>query len=168
MTDDLALMIEELDLGPTCFIGQSQGGMIGLRLAARWPGLVSGLVLIGTSARAEYPDRLDQWRSIQRVLLDGSESQREATFVAIQTRLNGAAWLEKEEATARHERSIMFTHERKGITLAINAASLERTDVRQLRPAISAPTLVICGTADRATPVELSEEIAAGIRGAQL
>ena len=42
------------------------------------------------------------------------------------------------------------------------------TDVTDLLPAISAPTLVICGREDQATPLEKSENIANAIPGARL
>lgn len=168
IADDLALMIQELELGPACLVGQSQGGMVGLRLAARWPGLVSRLVLIGTSARAEYPERLDRWRAIRKVLREGSDAERETTFLELQAQLNDAGWLQEYEQAACYERKIMLAHDRGGIALAIDAAVIARQDVRATLPQISVPTLVICGDADRATPLELSREIATAIPGARL
>lgn len=165
---DLALMIEEMSLGPVVFIGQSQGGMAGIRLAARRPELVSHLVLIGTSARAEYPERLDDWRSLRATLLHGSDSEREAAFVNVQRRANSPAWLDREPEQAARERAIMLAHNRTGVTLALDAAIVKRDDVRALLPDIAAPTLVICGEADLATPVELSREIASAIPGVRI
>ncbi|MDN9006648.1 alpha/beta hydrolase, partial [Staphylococcus aureus] len=68
IADDLALMINELSLGPVVFIGQSQGGMVGIRLAAKHPELLSGLVLIGTSAREEDPQRYGTWERLKTTL----------------------------------------------------------------------------------------------------
>jgi pimeloyl-ACP methyl ester carboxylesterase/ketosteroid isomerase-like protein len=168
IADDLALMIEELSLGPVAFVGQSQGGMVGLRLAARRQELVSRLVLIGTSARAEYPERLDDWRALHHTLLHGSEAELEAAFASVQQRINGPIWLAGAAEAARHERSVMLAHDRTGIALALEAASLKREDVRALLPNILAPTLILCGDADRATPLELSQEMASAIVGGRL
>ncbi len=78
VAEDLALFIEEASLGPVSFIGQSQGGMIGMRLAARRPDLVSRLVLIGTSARSEDPERLPRWHEVRRTLAGGLRGARGA------------------------------------------------------------------------------------------
>jgi 3-oxoadipate enol-lactonase len=47
-------------------------------------------------------------------------------------------------------------------------AALRDTDYRPLLPRIAAPTLVIGGTHDGATPPERAEELAAGIAGGRL
>jgi pimeloyl-ACP methyl ester carboxylesterase len=47
-------------------------------------------------------------------------------------------------------------------------AIMARPDNLPLLPAIRVPTLVICGRQDRATPLEMSAEMAAGIAGARL
>lgn len=165
---DLALMVEELSLGPVIFVGQSQGGMVGIRLAARRPELVSRLVLIGTSARAEFPERLEHWQALRETILHGSHAERDAAFLDVQHRLNGSAWLQQRPDEAARERALMLSHDRSGVTLALDAASIQRDDVRALLPAILAPTLVICGAEDRATPPELSREIVSGIAGARI
>ena len=165
---DLALMIQELSLGEVTFIGQSQGGMVGIRLAARYPALLSGLVLIGTSARAEFPERLEHWQRQREIILNGSEQQRAAVFTAIQRHINGEAWLSSTPAEVIHERGVMLAHDRAGLVLALDAAVITRGDVRELLPQIKAPTLVICGEQDTATPVELSREIVSAIDNASL
>lgn len=165
---DIALFIEEMRLGPVVFIGQSQGGMVGMRIAARRPDLVSSLVLIGTSARAEYPERLATWQSLRHTLLEGTDGERDAAFAEVQNRVNGADWLKANPELVKKERAIMLGHDRQGITLALDAATLGREAVTSILPDIKAPTLVVCGAEDQATPVELSREIAGAIPGAQL
>ena len=49
---DAAGLIEALGLAPCTFVGNSMGGFIGLRLAARRPDLVSSVLVMGTSADA--------------------------------------------------------------------------------------------------------------------
>ena len=62
MADDLALWIEENGAMPAIVVGHSQGGMVALRLAARYPYLIDRVVLLNTSARAEYAERLPDWK----------------------------------------------------------------------------------------------------------
>ncbi|CNG72927.1 alpha/beta fold hydrolase [Yersinia intermedia] len=168
ISQDLVLMIKELSLGDVTFIGQSQGGMVGIRLAALYPEIISKLVLIGTSAREEFPERLDNWRRQREILLNGSEREREAIFSAIQRHINGKEWLLKNHAEVIHERAIMLAHNRSGLVLALDAAVFTRGDVRELLACIMVPTLIICGESDTATPVALSHEMAAAIPKALL
>jgi pimeloyl-ACP methyl ester carboxylesterase/ketosteroid isomerase-like protein len=168
IAEDLALMINELSLGPVVFVGQSQGGMVGIRLAAKHPELLSGLVLIGTSARKEDLQRQGSWERLKTTLMHGSHDDCEAAFINVQQHVNAPVWrLNNSEAMAR-DRAVMMKHDRKGLTLAINAAVIERGDSRALLPLITVPTLVICGEQDVATPPEFSKEIADGIVNASL
>jgi 3-oxoadipate enol-lactonase len=52
LADDAIALIERLG-GPVHFIGQSMGGFVGLRIAARRPDLLKTLVVCGSSADAE-------------------------------------------------------------------------------------------------------------------
>ncbi|MEJ4047027.1 alpha/beta fold hydrolase [Erwinia sp. SLM-02] len=168
ISGDLALMIRELSLGKVTFIGQSQGGMVGIRLAARDPDCVAGLILIGTSARAEYPERLEQWQAQREVILNGSDEQRASLFADIQRRLNGQRWLTEHPVDVKRERAVMLGHSRTGLALALDAAVFTRGDIRALLPLISVPTLIISGESDRATPPALSAEMAQAIPDATL
>lgn len=51
--EDAAELIEALGIGPCTYVGNSMGGFIGLRLAARRPDLVSSVLVMGTSADVE-------------------------------------------------------------------------------------------------------------------
>ena len=168
VAEDIALFIEELRLGPVVFVGQSQGGMVGIHLAAQRPDLVHRLALVGTSARAEYPERLDTWHSLRKVLFEGTDTERTAAFVEVQQRVNAADWLKTHTALAEEERAVMLGHDRTGVTLALDAATVQRRDITALLGSITAPTLILCGENDTATPVELSREMAQAIPGSRL
>src|SRR5690606_8350855 len=51
LADDAAALIAALGLGRVVFVGLSIGGLIGLSLAARHPGLLAGLVVSNSAAR---------------------------------------------------------------------------------------------------------------------
>ena len=168
IAEDMALFIEEMRLGPVVFVGQSQGGMVGIRLAAHRPDLVNRLVLVGSSARAEYPERIEGWQTLRNVLLEGTDTERSAAFAEVQQRVNAPDWLNNNPEMAKKERAIMLGHDKHGIALALDAATTQRKDVTALLPDIKATTLVVCGEKDTATPVVLSHEMAGTIPGAQL
>ncbi|MFC0227977.1 alpha/beta fold hydrolase [Serratia aquatilis] len=168
IAEDLALMIEELSLGQVTFIGHSQGGMVGMRLAARHPELISRLILIGSSARAEYPQRVPNWQALRHTLLQGSDAERTSAFKKVQCLVCAPEWLSANDKLLAEELAIMLAHDRMGLTLALDAATISRQDCRPLLAGIQAPTLVICGDRDIATPFELSQEIAEAIPASRL
>jgi 3-oxoadipate enol-lactonase len=53
LNDDAAGLLEHLDLGPAHFAGNSMGGFIALRRAARRPELLASVAVLGSSAEAE-------------------------------------------------------------------------------------------------------------------
>ncbi|GID97376.1 hypothetical protein Adi01nite_67880 [Amorphoplanes digitatis] len=65
--DDVAAVIDRLaDGGPVTLVGQSMGGHTAMLTAARYPGLVSRLVMLeagvgGRAADDDYPARLGDW-----------------------------------------------------------------------------------------------------------
>lgn len=168
VADDLALFIKENHLAPVNYVGLSQGAMIGIRLAAKYPELVDKLILMGVSARQEYPERIQQWQSIRQSVLEESCEQLDDLFAMLQQRILPQQWIAEHPAEAKEEREVMLSNDRRGIALSIDAAVLNRTDVRALLPDIKAETLIICGELDMATPVELAKEIAEEIPKASL
>lgn len=53
LTEDAACLIRSLGCAPCHFVGFSMGGFVGMRLAARHPGLLRSLAPVGTSASPE-------------------------------------------------------------------------------------------------------------------
>ncbi len=53
LAEDAAALIEALDAGPCHFVGNSLGGFVALRLAARRPELLLSCTVLGSSAEAE-------------------------------------------------------------------------------------------------------------------
>lgn len=168
IAEDLALMIQELFHRPVTFIGQSQGGMVGIRLAARFPELVERMVLIGTSAREEPEFRITDWQLRREILQNGTQQQRSQLFDRIQPLLNSRRWLEQFPQQAADDRQRMLHQDPQAMALALTAAVFTRGDIRSLLPDITVPVLVICGEDDPATPPELSMEIAHSLVSSEL
>ena len=160
IAEDLALMIEELFQQPVTFIGQSQGGMAGIRLAARFPQRIQRMILLGTSAREEPADRMAVWQQRHEILHSGTQQQRSQLFTSLQQTLNSSRWLENSPHEALEERQLMLQQDPQAMALAATAAVFTRGDIRPLLADIRVPVLVICGEKDPATPPELSIEIA--------
>ena len=165
--DALADALTAMGISRAIFVGHSWGGMVGLRLGIRHAKLVHALAVVDSSAAAE--DRLDvvKYRA----------------FVTFARRFGLPLWfVEKQLAhlffsprsLAAHPRLLAaFTtrvngYSRDGIARAAKAVVVYRKSVVDDLARITAPTLVVCGTDDVATPPVKSEEIARGISGATI
>lgn len=168
LAEDLILFIKELKLSPTTLIGQSQGGMIAILMAALYPQLISNIILIGTSAQPEYSERIEQWRQRKEIIIKGNYNEKESLFKTLQSFTNTSQWLETNHIVAENERKRMHLYDKIGLCLAIDAATINRQDIRAYLRQIKAKTLVICGEEDHATPLAVNKEISDTITNAQL
>jgi pimeloyl-ACP methyl ester carboxylesterase len=169
MADDAAGLLRELDLAPAHIIGASMGGMIAQTLAARHRQAVRSLVSIMSntgSLRSGQPSL-----RVYPIFLRRPPRGREA-FIAHMERLFatiGSPGLPQDPedlraiATASYDRD--HDPEGSGRQLAAIIASGDRT--AELRR-ITAPTLVIHGTADPLVAPSGGRATARAIPGAEL
>ncbi|GAA4558403.1 alpha/beta fold hydrolase [Pseudonocardia xishanensis] len=151
---------------PVHWVGLSMGGFVGLRLAARHPDLVRSLVLLDTSADAEDPGRAREHRLLALVQrwvgmrpIAGCVAPVVFGPAFLADPANGPVVGEWVGRLARGDRA--------GIRRAVLAVA-DRAPVAAELHRITAPTLVVVGADDLATPPDHAERIAAGIRGARL
>lgn len=161
IADDLALWIAENGATPATIVGHSQGGMIALRLAIRHPQVVERLVVVNSSARAEYPERLGAWQNRRAALLD--DGARDDALREIQRMTTAPGWVEAHPAEAASECEVMASHNPASLALALDAAVFKRGDIQLLLSRIKVPVEVISGSLDSATPPELGQEIATSV-----
>lgn len=141
----------------------SMGGYVAFTILRAAPERIARLALLDTSARADT----DEQRTRRRVLLDLS---RRGQFKGVTPRLLPYYLHPDCLAAPEPGGTVMAMAERLGpeVFLRQQRAIMHRPDSRDLLPGIVAPTLVICGREDAATPLDHSEEIAALIPGARL
>ncbi|GAB3493117.1 3-oxoadipate enol-lactonase [Amycolatopsis cihanbeyliensis] len=157
---DLLALLDRIGAGRAHLVGVSLGGMTGMWLAAHAPARVSSLALCCTSA-CLGPPRMWAERAAT-VRADGTGAVAEAVV---------GRWV--TEAHARADPGLVaFLRELVAATPAEGYASccaaIERMDLRPELRAITAPTLVIAGEQDQATPPEHGELIAREVPGARL
>lgn len=166
LDDNLAAMARRiLDAAPPRFAlaGLSMGGYVSLEIMRQAPDRVSRLALLDTSAG---PD--DDVRSARRRgLIELAEKGR---FKGVTPRLMPMFVHPDRLQDDALTRAIMGMAERVGkdAFLRQQKAILGRPDSRPDLVRIKAPTMVVCGRQDLATPLESSEEIAALTPGARL
>jgi pimeloyl-ACP methyl ester carboxylesterase len=169
MAGDAARLLEELELAPAHVVGASMGGMIAQTLAARHPEKVRTLTSImsstgnmwsGQPALRIYPIFLRRAPAVREAYVD----HMERLFMAI-----GSRGLQRDPAEIRELAAASYERDhdyRGGLRqlAAILAAGDRTAEVRR----ITAPTLVIHGTADPLVAPSGGRATARAIAGSRL
>ncbi|MBE1592113.1 alpha/beta fold hydrolase [Nonomuraea angiospora] len=159
LVDDLIDVLDGLGLERAHLAGTSLGGMVAARAAARHPHRVRSVTIM---CSAPVLPR-DPWLERARAVRDGGLAVIHDTVVK--------RWFTPEFAAGHPD-----VVRRYGDMLLANDTGqyaracemLAAADVRPDLGSVAAPTLVIGGSADIATPPETQEVYAAGIPGARL
>jgi 3-oxoadipate enol-lactonase len=157
---DLASDVLELGLGRTHYVGLSIGAMIGMWLAANAPERIDRLILICTSAQLGPPS---MWQERAAKVLEAGSTEPVADPV-VERWLTPAFAAGHPDARAKL-RAMLTSADPAGYAACCGA--IERMDLRADLGRITAPTLVISGADDLATPVEHQRLIAEAIPGAR-
>jgi 3-oxoadipate enol-lactonase len=157
---DVLDLMDELGLERASYCGLSLGGMIGMWLAANAPERIDRLVLICTAAHMPNASAY-----AERAALVRREGSTEPVADGVV-----AKWLTPAYAAAHPEvrarlRSMVSASDPEGYASCCEAVAA--MDLRDQLGKIEAPTVVISGADDTATPVELQEAIARTIPGAR-
>lgn len=155
---DVVALLDSLGLGSVHFVGLSLGGAVGQWLAAHHPERVRTLTLLCTSAAfAPAQPWLDRAATVRA---DGLASIAES----IVGRWFTPGLAERDpDLVARHVEMVAGTSD-EGYAACCEA--LATWDGRPDLARIVAPTLVVAGEQDPATPPAVMEQIADGIAGA--
>lgn len=151
LADDLAGLLEALHIGKAHIVGLSLGGMTGQAFALRYPGRLDRLALLATSAEMDKA----AWRQrIETVTRDGYGSFIDEVMVP--------RWFTPGFAAAQPEivagfRARMLANDRAGYAAAANV--IVTLDLLPRISGITAPTIIIVGAEDPATPIAMSEQI---------
>jgi 3-oxoadipate enol-lactonase len=157
---DLARDVLELGVDRAHCVGLSIGGMVGMWLAANAPERIDRLVVICTSA---LMGPASMWQERAAKVLEAASTEPIADPVVDRWLTPGFA-AEHPDARARL-RAMLTSADPEGYAACCGA--IERMDLREELGRIMAPTLVISGADDLATPVEHQRLIAAAIPGAR-
>ena len=156
---DVVSLLDGLHIPAAHFCGLSMGGMTGIWLGINAPGRIQKLVLCNTSAAIGVPE---VWNSrITKVKEEGMES----IIDAVLERWFTADFLAHAPAQVERVRQMLRNTSAEGYVA--NCAAVRDMDQRSELSRIVAPTLVIGGKHDKATPPEHGELIARAIQGAK-
>jgi len=160
LAEDVVALLDRLEIPRAHVAGVSLGGMIAMRLGIDAPDRVDRLVLCCTSARLGPPS---MWEDRIRTV---RERGTEALADAVVARWFTPAWAAAHPDRVRRLREMIATTPDEGY--AGCCAAIRDMDLEPELGRISAPTLVIAGADDPATPPDHGARIAAGIPGARM
>ncbi len=160
MGRDVLALLDEHGIGKASFCGLSLGGMVGIWLAAAAPQRIERLALLCTSAQLGTPAGWDE--RIADLRSGGIESVADAVVARWFTDDFAA----REPETVAHWRGVLTGTSLEGY--AGCCAAIRDVDLRDRLAAIAAPTLIVAGLQDLATPVEHQATLAARIPAARL
>ena len=156
LAGDAAALIQSLGIAPCHFLGLSMGGFVGMRLAARRPELIKSLMLLETSADAEPPENIPRYKLLSLI-------SRYVGLRLVGGKVMGIMFGQKflTDPTRNAEREEMrrrlLANNRTGIYRATNGV-ITREAVYDEIKAIRAPTLVVVGDQDLATPLDKARQ----------
>jgi 3-oxoadipate enol-lactonase/4-carboxymuconolactone decarboxylase len=160
LADDLIGLLDALHIEKAHLAGLSLGGMTVQAVAARVPERVLSLGLLATAAHLPSPGSWGERAATVRA--QGTAAIVEATL----GRWFTAGFREAAPAILTRIREDFIACDRAGYARACEA--IGGMDLRPVLGRITAPTLVIAGREDPATPPAMAEEICAGIAQAEL
>ena len=162
MAADAVAVMEALDLPTAAVVGLSMGGSTAVVLAGTRPELVSSLALVDTTA-CYGDDRVEVWEA---------RAERASTVPrAEQMSFQIDRWfsprtVERDPESVQRVCDIFAATDSGAHAAACRA--LGGADARHLLGAVTAPTLVVVGSDDYATPVAMARELHDGIGGSRL
>lgn len=162
---DAVALLEALGVSRTHFVGLSMGGFVGMRVAARRPDLVNKLILIETSNDPEPVQNVSRYRLLTTIFKLMGPRLIANRVGAI---MLGRSILRDDSRKADVARFVKLMTRRRDVWRAINGV-IDRAGVaRSELSRIVAPTLVVVGDEDVATPLAKAQQIAGAIPGARL
>ena len=162
--EDVAYLMETLDITEAVIGGISMGGYVALALYRHAPELFRGLVLADTRADADSAEaRANRTRLIALAGAGGAAAIADDML----PKLLGQTTKMRHPEIEERVRALIVGNQPIAIQVALRAM-MTRPESTQLLPSIAVPTLVLVGEEDALTPPALSSSMAALIPNASL
>jgi pimeloyl-ACP methyl ester carboxylesterase len=164
MAEDVAALMDKLDIERFTLGGLSMGGYIAFAFYRHFPLRVRNLILADTRPQPDTEEaRENRERQARAVLSEGMEPVVEEML----PKLLAPETFNNQKAVVDELRTMMLGTEPRGAAAALRGMA-ERADQTLLLPRILAPTLIIVGSEDQLTPPKDAEVMHREIRGSRL
>jgi 3-oxoadipate enol-lactonase len=157
---DVLGLLDSLQLGRVSVAGVSLGGVVAVWLATHAATRVDRLALVCTAAHFPPPQTWVERAALVRA------GGTDAVADAVVARWFTAGYAAREPQRVAAARAMIAATPAEGYAACCEA--LATADMRPFLDAVRAPTIVVSGAEDPASPPERGEELAAGIRGASI
>jgi pimeloyl-ACP methyl ester carboxylesterase len=149
MAEDIAALMDRLEIHKAILVGHSMGGYIGLAFAQVYPDRLAGLALVSSHAGADSPERRQgRLRLAERVKRKGVKAVLEANL----ERFSPNAQV--RELT----RELILRSSGKSVIAALKGMA-ERPDFSELLAQLKVPCVVVAGSADAIISIEKAREM---------
>lgn len=150
LADDLAYLLERLDVKKAIVCGHSMGGYIALAFASQFPDRLAGLGLITTNANADSEEkRTGRYEMIEAIIQHGAEVLADGL----------AAKLSHNPDVVRDAHQLI-SNAKPGGMIGVLQGMAQRADRATLLPQIEKPALVAAGVEDQITNFEDAKSMA--------
>jgi len=157
VADDLAALMDVLQVSKAAWVGHSLGGMVGMRLALRHPDRISAIALLNTSAEAESQQMRDLYHHVNEASRGKPSDAKTVKFV-LQLMFSPTFISEQSEHVAPYEDMLFNPKDAEGVYRTAHAViwrSSVLEDMATLRP----PALVLTSADDTSVPAHHGEAI---------
>ncbi len=155
--DDLAAIVQALELGRVIVVGYSLGGLVAQLFARRYPDLVAGLVLCATATSFEVPTKQGPLRAVDWAARRAPEPLRRAALMAM---------LAPRSANTPRGRWMMAQVRRHDTMALLDAiAEAGRFNSSDWLGANTIPAAVIVTAEDRTVPAETQRALSRTLGG---
>ena len=160
--DDLADVMDQIGWTSAVVAGASMGGCVSLAFGVRHPNRTAGLGLIDTTA-CYGTDAPKAWAE----RADAAVAKGLSTLIDFQlTRWFGDEFRASNPDVVKHATDVFLKNDLPAY--AETCRMLGAADLRAKLATITAPTRIVVGEEDYATPVAMAKELNAGIKGSTL
>jgi pimeloyl-ACP methyl ester carboxylesterase len=153
-------LMDELGVSKFSLLGFSMGGMIAQQAALDQPDRITSLVLYGSAAVGDLPNRFESWEaSMERIRREGVEAVADRTV---------ATWFVDGERHPNHAACRAACRGANADSCISVMRAMQRWSALDRLHEITAPALVIVGDKDRSTRPSESIALWQGIAGSLL
>ncbi|MGH3729150.1 MAG: alpha/beta fold hydrolase [Micromonosporaceae bacterium] len=165
VVDDLAALLDRLDLPEVALGGLSMGGYVAMAFLRRYPERVRGLLLANTKASADPPEAASNRLRIAATVEQAGSSDLLLTEVAPKLLSEHTRTL--DPALAKHVADMVRTAPADAVAWAQRAMAA-RADSFDVLAACQVPVLVVAGESDALMPATEAEAMAQAARDVEL
>lgn len=164
MADDVAALMDQLEIEQAVIGGLSMGGYVALAFARQYPARVRALVLADTRAQADTEEgKQTRAQQAEKALSEGMAGIADAMLPKLLT----PDTVSKRPELVKRVRDMMLKTKPEGAAAALMGMA-QRDDQSEFISSIEVPTLIAVGREDAITPVADSEAMHAKIAESRL